>query len=116
VALIAHWASSCCLSGKLLQSSNCRVFVDRCFLEKRRFLVIDIIKVPQVPPVSDFGMNFADFPATFHPDGTDRLSTGKRKPLPEPRPHQIEAIENVIIAFKRLIAVNSLCLVPQVKH
>jgi superfamily II DNA or RNA helicase len=36
----------------------------------------------------------------FHPDSTDRLSTGKRKPLPEPRPHQIEAIENVISGFQ----------------
>jgi predicted helicase len=62
--------------------------------------VIDTNKVPQVPPVSDFGMNFADFLATFHPDSTYRLSTGKRKPLPEPRPHQIEAIENVISGFQ----------------
>jgi predicted helicase len=36
----------------------------------------------------------------FHPDSTDRLSTGKRKPLPEPRPHQVEAIENVISGFQ----------------
>jgi superfamily II DNA or RNA helicase len=37
----------------------------------------------------------------FHPDSTDRLSTGKRKPLPEPRPHQVEAIEDVISGFQR---------------
>jgi superfamily II DNA or RNA helicase len=36
----------------------------------------------------------------FHPDSTDQLSTGKRKPLPEPRPHQVEAIENVISGFQ----------------
>jgi predicted helicase len=36
----------------------------------------------------------------FHPDSTDRLPTGKRKRLPEPRPHQIEAIENVILGFQ----------------
>jgi superfamily II DNA or RNA helicase len=62
--------------------------------------VIDTNKVPQVPPVSDFEMNFADFLATFHPDSTDRLSTGKRKPLPEPRPYQVEAIKNVISGFQ----------------
>jgi hypothetical protein len=61
--------------------------------------VIDTNKVPQVPPVSDFGMNFADFLATFHPDSTDRLSTGKQKP-PDPRPHQIEAIKDVIAGFQ----------------
>jgi predicted helicase len=61
--------------------------------------VIDTIKVPQVPAVSDFGMNFADFLATFHPHSTDRLSTSKRK-RPDPRPHQVEAIKDVISGFQ----------------
>jgi superfamily II DNA or RNA helicase len=43
---------------------------------------------------------FSDSPATFHPDSTDRLSTGKRKPLPGPRPHQTEAIKDVISGFQ----------------
>src|SRR5258708_4557636 len=38
--------------------------------------------------------------AVDYPDNIKRLSVAKRKPLPEPRPHQIEAIENVVSGFR----------------
>ena len=39
--------------------------------------------------------------AVEYPDSIERLSLGKRKPPPEPdRPHQIEAIDNVISGFR----------------
>jgi predicted helicase len=38
--------------------------------------------------------------AVDYPDSIERLSVGKRKPPPEPRPHQIEAIDNVISGFQ----------------
>ena len=38
--------------------------------------------------------------AVDYPDSIERLSVAKRKPPPEPRPHQIEAIENVISGFR----------------
>ena len=39
--------------------------------------------------------------AVDYPDSIERLSVGRRKPLPEPRrPYQIEAIENVISGFQ----------------
>ena len=37
--------------------------------------------------------------AIEYPDSIERLSVAKRKPPPEPRPHQLEAIENVISGF-----------------
>ena len=39
--------------------------------------------------------------AVDYPDNIERLSVAKRKPPPEPRPHQIEAIENVISGFRK---------------
>jgi superfamily II DNA or RNA helicase len=38
--------------------------------------------------------------AIDYPDSIERLSTGKRKPRPEARPHQVEAIDNVISGFQ----------------
>ena len=38
--------------------------------------------------------------AVDYPDSIERLSVAKRKPPPEPRPHQIEAIDNVISGFR----------------
>ena len=38
--------------------------------------------------------------AVDYPDSIERLSVGKRKPPPEPRPYQIEAIDNVISGFR----------------
>ena len=38
--------------------------------------------------------------AVDYPDNINRLSIAKRKPPPEPRPHQIEAIDNVISDFQ----------------
>ena len=38
--------------------------------------------------------------AVDYPDNIARLSVGKRKPPPEPRPHQTEAIDNVISGFR----------------
>jgi superfamily II DNA or RNA helicase len=38
--------------------------------------------------------------AVDYPDSIERLSVGKRKPLPQPRPHQIEAIDNVTSGFQ----------------
>ena len=38
--------------------------------------------------------------AVDYPDNIERLSVGKRKPPPEPRVYQIEAIENVISGFR----------------
>ena len=38
--------------------------------------------------------------AVDYPDSIERLSAGKRKPPPEPRVYQIEAIENVISGFR----------------
>ena len=38
--------------------------------------------------------------AVDYPDSIERLSVGKRKPPPEPRPHQIEAIDNVVSGFQ----------------
>jgi superfamily II DNA or RNA helicase len=38
--------------------------------------------------------------AVDYPDSIERLSVAKRKPLPEPRPHQIEAIEKVVSGFR----------------
>jgi len=38
--------------------------------------------------------------AIEYPDSIERLSTGKRRPPPETRPHQVEAIENVISGFQ----------------
>src|SRR5262249_1156465 len=35
-----------------------------------------------------------------YPDRIERLFTGKRRPPPEPRPHQIEAVANVISGFQ----------------
>ena len=45
--------------------------------------------------------HLADFEnaAVDYPDSIERLAQGKRKPPPEPRPHQIEAVENVISGF-----------------
>ncbi len=41
-----------------------------------------------------------DTAALDYPDNISRLITGKRKPLPEPRPHQIEAIDSVTKGFE----------------
>ena len=38
--------------------------------------------------------------AVEYPDSIERLSVAKRKPPPEPRPHQIEAIDNVVSGFQ----------------
>jgi predicted helicase len=38
--------------------------------------------------------------AIEYPDNIERLSTGKRKPPPEARPYQVEAINNVISGFQ----------------
>jgi len=45
--------------------------------------------------------HLADFEnaAVDYPDSIERLALGKRKPPPEPRLHQIEAVENVISGF-----------------
>jgi predicted helicase len=45
--------------------------------------------------------HLADFEnaAVDYPDSIERLAQGKRKPPPEPRPHQIEAVDNVISGF-----------------
>jgi predicted helicase len=45
--------------------------------------------------------HLADFEnaAVDYPDSIERLALGKRKPPPEPRRHQIEAVENVISGF-----------------
>jgi len=37
--------------------------------------------------------------AVDFPDSIERLSLGRRKPPPEPRAHQIEAIDNIILGF-----------------
>jgi superfamily II DNA or RNA helicase len=39
--------------------------------------------------------------AIEYPDNIERLSTGKRKPPPEARPHQVEAVANVISGFEK---------------
>jgi predicted helicase len=46
--------------------------------------------------------HLADFEnaAVDYPDSIERLALGKRKPPPEPRLHQIEAVENVISGFE----------------
>jgi predicted helicase len=38
--------------------------------------------------------------AVEYPDSIERLLAGKRKPPPEPRDHQIEAVSNVILGFQ----------------
>ena len=38
--------------------------------------------------------------AVEYPDSIERLAFGKRKPLPEPRPHQDEAVDNVLSGFR----------------
>ncbi len=38
--------------------------------------------------------------AVDYPDSIDRLSLGKRKPPPQPRPHQNEAVSNVVSGFR----------------
>ena len=38
--------------------------------------------------------------AVDYPDSIGRLTVGKRKPPPEPRPHQIEAVGNVVSGFR----------------
>jgi superfamily II DNA or RNA helicase len=45
--------------------------------------------------------HLADFEnaAVDYPGSIERLALGKRKPPPDPRPHQIEAVENVISGF-----------------
>jgi len=44
--------------------------------------------------------------AVDYPNSIKRLSVGKRKPPPNPYPHQIEATENVISGFGPLIVAN----------
>ena len=38
--------------------------------------------------------------AVEYPDSIKRLSVGKRKPPPQPRVHQIEAVDNVVLGFR----------------
>ena len=46
--------------------------------------------------------------AIDYPDSIDRLSTGKRKSPPEARPHQVEAINNIISGFRLAVQVKLL--------
>jgi predicted helicase len=39
--------------------------------------------------------------AINYPDSVERLSTGKRRPRPDPKAHQIEAVDNVLSGFEK---------------
>ena len=54
----------------------------------------------QEKPVVRYHLTHFESAAVDYPDSLERLSVGKRKPPPEPRPHQIEAIDNVISGFR----------------
>ena len=54
----------------------------------------------QEKPVIRYHRSHFESAAVCYPDSIERLSVGKRKPPPEPRPHQIEAIDNVISGFQ----------------
>jgi predicted helicase len=46
-----------------------------------------------------YHLNHFENAAVDYPDSIERLALGKRKPPPDPRPHQIEAVENIISGF-----------------
>jgi predicted helicase len=46
-----------------------------------------------------YHLNHFENAAVDYPDSIERLALAKRKPPPEPRPYQIEAVENVISGF-----------------
>jgi predicted helicase len=54
----------------------------------------------QEKPVVRYHLTHFETAAVDYPDNIERLSVGKRKPPPEPRVYQIEAIENVISGFR----------------
>ena len=54
--------------------------------------------------------------AIDYPDSIERLSVAKRKPPPGPRPHQLEAIENVISGFEAAVADSLLWLAAPARH
>jgi predicted helicase len=54
----------------------------------------------QEKPVVRYHLTHFENTAIDYPDSIERLSTGKRKPPPQARPHQVEAIDKVISGFQ----------------
>jgi predicted helicase len=54
----------------------------------------------QEKPVVRYHLTHFETAAVDYPDSIEQLALGKRKPPPEPRVYQIEAIENVISGFR----------------
>ena len=54
----------------------------------------------QEKPVVRYLLNHFEDAKVDYPDSIKELSAGKRKPPPDPRPHQIEAVENIIAGFQ----------------
>jgi predicted helicase len=54
----------------------------------------------QEKPVVRYLLNHFEDAKINYPDSIRELSAGKRKPPPHPRPHQIEAVENIISGFQ----------------
>jgi predicted helicase len=55
----------------------------------------------QEKSVGRYHLTHFESAAVDYPDNIERLSVGRRKPLPEPRVYQIKAIENVIWGFQK---------------
>jgi predicted helicase len=53
----------------------------------------------QEKPVVQYLLNHFDGAALDYPDNIKNISTGKRRPPPEPRVHQLEAVENILLGF-----------------
>jgi superfamily II DNA or RNA helicase len=54
----------------------------------------------QEKPVVRYLLNHFEDAKVDYPDSIKELSAGKRKPPPDPRPHQIEAVESIISGFQ----------------
>jgi predicted helicase len=54
----------------------------------------------QEKPVVRYLLNHFEDAKVDYPDSINELSAGRRKPPPDPRPHQIEAVENIILGFQ----------------
>jgi predicted helicase len=70
----------------------------------------------QEKPVVRYHLTHFETAAVDYPGSIEQLALGKRKPPPEPRVYQIEAIDNVISGFGRLIVGNLLWLAAQAKQ
>jgi superfamily II DNA or RNA helicase len=53
----------------------------------------------QEKPVVRFLLNHFESSALEYPDSIELLRSAKRKPQPKPRPHQIEALDNIVSGF-----------------